>query len=62
VTFDHAAVAQESTKYAWYADRLGRPAVADRIRQRRTAAARPTGVESAPTRPSQRGATRRREV
>jgi hypothetical protein len=37
--FDRAAVVQENTKYAWWAERLGRPATAERIRRRRSAGA-----------------------
>jgi hypothetical protein len=36
-TFDNQAVLQESTKYAWYADRLGRTEVSGHIRARRAA-------------------------
>ena len=36
-TFDNQAVVQESTKYAWYADRLGRADVSGRIMARRAA-------------------------
>jgi hypothetical protein len=39
--FDHAAVAQENAKYAWFAERVGFPSAAARIRARHAPVAPP---------------------